>query len=83
MVFFSAIPENFHVMNQLMRNSRMGARAYYAEKILAATAWLCTFVLVIEYQSGNVDSTALVVWVYILPIIIAIQQVLFLTSNKK
>jgi len=61
----------------------MGARAYYAEKILAATAWLCTFVLVIEYQSGNVDSTALVMWVYILPIIIAIQQVLFLTSNKK
>jgi len=59
----------------------MGARAYYPV-LLAIAVWLCTFVLVNKYQSGNLDSTALTAWVYILAMIVAIQQALFLSLGK-
>ena len=61
MVFFSAIPENFHVMNQLKkRNNRMRARAYYAV-LFAIAAFLCDIVWLSKYHSGSEDWTT---WMY-------------------
>jgi len=78
MVFFSAIPENFHVMNQLRRNSRMGARAYYAEILLAIAACLCDIVWLSKYHSGSEDWTT---WMYASIVIVEILLFFLILHN--
>ena len=79
MAFFSAIPENFHVMNQLKkRNSRMGARAYYPEILLAIAAFLCDIVWLSKYHSGSGDW---ITWMYASVVIVEI-LLLFLILDR-
>ena len=77
MVFFSAIPENFHVMNQLRRNNRMRARAYYAV-LFAIAAFLCDIVWLSKYHSGSGDWTT---WMYASIVIVEI-LLFFLILDK-